>query len=151
MKDIRLIPAKPEDSAKLAEISTRAFHSDIQCGATGEGGPPGYDSPQWQAMMMKKADYYALVANGRIIGGAIVFRRKAGRYHLGRIFIDPEFHRKGVGIKAMRMVLDRYPYARRWTLETPPWNTRTREFYRKQGFRIVGETKEDIYFEKVVE
>jgi ribosomal protein S18 acetylase RimI-like enzyme len=150
MTDIQLIPAEPKDSETLADVSARAFHSDVLCGGAGEGGPPGYNSPQWQAMIMKKADYYSVILNDKIIGGAIVFRKKDGQYHLGRIFIDPELHRKGLGAKAMQMVLDRYPYAKRWTLETPPWNTRTREFYRKQGFRIVGETEEDVFFEKII-
>jgi ribosomal protein S18 acetylase RimI-like enzyme len=150
MDNIRIFPAKPEDSRILADVSTRAFHSDVLCGGAGEGGPPGYNSPQWQSMMMKKADYYVLLADGGIIGGAIVFRKKAGQYHLGRIFIDPAFHRRGIGSQTMNLILDRYPDARRWSLETPTWNTRTKAFYRRLGFRIVGETKEDALFEKII-
>jgi RimJ/RimL family protein N-acetyltransferase len=36
------------------------------------------------------------------------------------------------------------------TLETPPWNIRTRAFYTKLGFRLVKETDEDLYFERTL-
>jgi hypothetical protein len=32
-------------------------------------GPPGYDSAAWQSRMMRAADYYKVVADGRIVGG----------------------------------------------------------------------------------
>jgi len=148
MNDIHIFLSKPDDGEILVNVSKRAFHSDVNFGGVGEGGPPGYDSPQWQIMMMGKSDYYKITLNGKIIGGAIVFRKSKRIYYLGRIFIDPEYHRKGFGKEAMQLIMDKYPFAKKWTLETPPWNTRTREFYKKQGFTITSETNEDLFFEK---
>jgi ribosomal protein S18 acetylase RimI-like enzyme len=148
MGELGLDRAKPADADELAEISRRAFHSDVNCGGVGEGGPPGYDSPQWQKFIMGKGKYFKFLLDGKLIGGAIVFPQGRGHFHLGRIFLDPACHRKGLGTKAMRLVMEEFPSAEKWSLETPPWNTRTRAFYLQQGFRIVGETQDDLFLEK---
>jgi ribosomal protein S18 acetylase RimI-like enzyme len=150
MDEIEMVLAEPIDAEILANISKRAFHSDIICGGKGNGGPPGYDSPQWQSFIMNKSKYFKILLAKKIIGGVIVFIKGKGHYYLGRIFIDPSYHRKGIGTKAMQLVQSEFPLAHKWTLETPPWNSRTKEFYKKQGFQIIGENKEDVYFEKVM-
>ncbi len=150
MNEIKIMLADVSDAEALADVSKRAFHSDVNCGGIGEGGPPGYDSPQWQAMIMRKAKYYKIQLGEKTIGGAIVFSKGKSHFYLGRIFIDPAYHRKGIGTRAMDLVLKAFPSAKKWSLETPPWNSRTREFYSKRGFRKIGESKEDVFFEKVM-
>lgn len=150
MEQIQLRPAHTSEAGALAAISTRAFHSDTACGAPAVGGPPGYNSPQWQSSMMEQAAAYLSIVRGEVlIGGVIVFQQQPGEYELGRIFIDPAHCGHGVGTQAMLLLLQRFP-ATRWRLETPPWNTRTRAFYLKLGFHIVKETGDDIFFEKIV-
>jgi ribosomal protein S18 acetylase RimI-like enzyme len=150
MIHIELMRADPADAVELADISNRSFHSDVQCGGKGEGGPPGYDSPEWQARIMGKSHYYKVLLDGKMIGGAIIFPKGGVDCHLGRIFIDPAHHRKGIGTEVIRRIIAEYPLVKKWSLETPPWNTRTREFYLKQGFRIAVESKEDLFFEKSI-
>jgi ribosomal protein S18 acetylase RimI-like enzyme len=87
----------------------------------------------------------------RLIGGAIVISHPRGRYYLARIFIDPDYHRRGLGTRAMELLFETYPEARLWNLETPPWNVRTRAFYEKLGFTVIRETKDDIFFKRVME
>lgn len=148
---LTLEPARPEDASALAAISRRAFDSDVGCGAPGVGGPPGYDSADWQRAMMSRASaYWKLLLDGRLIGGAIVIGFPRGRYYLARIFIDPDFHRQGVGTQAMRALLAAYPEARVWRLETPSWNTRTRAYYEKLGFHVVRETEGDVFFQRTI-
>ena len=143
--------AQPDDAAALADISRRAFETDSAVGGTGPGGPPGYDTAAWQRSMMTKASaYWKLLLNGQLIGGAIVFSYPRGRYYLARIFLDPDYHRQGLGLRAMEALLAAYPEARVWRLETPPWNQRTRAFYKKLGFRVVRETAEDVFFQKTM-
>ncbi|MBN1261894.1 MAG: GNAT family N-acetyltransferase [Anaerolineae bacterium] len=150
MHRVALRKASPRDTHTLAEISKRAFHSDSHCGAPGSAeGPPGYASAEWQRQIMKQGDYYKVLLDGRIIGGAIVFRRAPREYELARIFIDPEVHNQGVGAQAMTLLMESYPLAKRWTLETPVWNTRTRHFYAKLGFSEIGFAPHDgVLFEK---
>jgi ribosomal protein S18 acetylase RimI-like enzyme len=149
--NLTLEPARADDDAALAGISRRAFDSDAAVGGSGPGGPPGYDSADWQRQMMTQASaYWKLLLNGRLIGGAIVFTYPRGRYYLARLYLDPDYHRQGLGLRAMAALLDAYPEARTWRLETPPWNGRTRAFYEKAGFRVVRETAEDVFFQKTM-
>lgn len=149
--EIILELARPSDAEALADISRRAFHSDIVCGAPStEGGPPGYDSPKWQGDMMQRAAYFKVEFDGELAGGAIVFDLGKGQCYVARIFLDPALHGKGLGLALMQHLFRKYPKARKWTLETPPWNTRTRAFYLKLGFREIRETDEDVFFEKLV-
>lgn len=141
-----------EDSPVLTEISQRAFDSDIRCGSEERGGPPGYDNVEWQTRMITNpgATYYKILLGERIIGGALVYPlRQEGDYCLGRIYIAPSHHRQGLGRQAMHLVERAFPDARRWVLDTPAWNTRTRQFYREVGYELV-EEGEFLVFEKMV-
>jgi GNAT superfamily N-acetyltransferase len=141
--------ATREDAETLARASQRAFHSDIHCGASGEGGPPGYDSAEWQVFAMKQMIYYKILDNDIIIGGFMVSNRGNGRYELERIFIDPDCQNQGIGAQTFEFIWHEFPLAKRWTLGTPAWNRRTRHFYRKMGFVEVGKDGPDgIRFEK---
>jgi len=146
---IRCEKARTKDAAALARISERAFHSDIHCGAPGLGGPPGYSSEQWQREMMHIGDYYKVLVGDQIVGGFIVLRKGPREYELGRIFVDPDYQNKGVGTQAFEFLWEEYPLAKRWTLDTPAWNRRTRHFYKKVGFVEVGtDDRGGILFEK---
>jgi GNAT superfamily N-acetyltransferase len=146
---IRFERARPGDADALALASERAFHSDIHCGAPGIGGPPGYDSAEWQRRMMRLAQYYKILADDQIIGGIIVFRKGTREYELGRIFVDPDFQNQGIGTQAFEFLWEEFPLAKKWILETPAWNRRTRHFYRKVGFVEVGtEGVDGIRFER---
>ena len=136
---LRFEKARSKDAEALARASERAFHSDVHCGAPSEGGPPGYRSAAWQARIMRIADYYRIVQDGRIVGGIVVFRKGTREYELGRIFVDPDVQNQGIGTAAFAFLWETYPLAKRWTLGTPAWNQRTRHFYKKVGFCEVGE------------
>lgn len=136
--EVALRPARPEEADALAEISRRAFHSDHAFGGPVSGGPPGYDSPDWQRQAMGWGRYHAVVVAGRLAGGAIVAGKGGSRFELSRLFLDPVWHRQGVGRRVMALLWKAYPEATRWTLDTPAWNRRTRPFYESLGFVEVG-------------
>jgi predicted acetyltransferase len=136
---IHISKARPTDVELLAQVSKDAFDYDIHYGAPRPGGPPGYDSPAWQAKMMRLGDYYKIEVKGQIVGGFIVLRRKAREYELGRIFIAAEHQNQGIGTQAMEFLWQKYTLVKKWTLDTPHWNTRTRHFYKKMGFDEMGQ------------
>lgn len=147
---MEITPATPEQIKRLTEISKAAFDSDASVGAPGAGGPPGYDSESWHTQMLRKRAIHAITVEGRLIGGLLVFRdtRFPGVMELGRIFIDPLFHRKGHGIKAIRKMELLFKDAKRWRLDTPIWNTRTRSFYEKLGYVVTRRSREFLFFQK---
>lgn len=149
---MRLALAGPEDAEALTAISKRAFETDVTVGRGRKGGPPGYASVKWQAEMIGRASaYWTILLDEALIGGAVVISQPRGRYTLARIFIDPDHHRRGRGLRAMQLLFNTYPEARLWNLEAPPWNTRTRAFYEKLGFEIIRETEDEVFYKKVME
>lgn len=144
--------AQAEDAPVLTEISRHAFDSDIHCGSTETGSPPGYDNVKWQADVIanRRSSYYKVLLGEQIIGDAIVYPLKGhGEYCLARIYIDSQYHRQGFGRRAMQLVEDAYPDAKRWVLDSPAWNTRTRQFYPQVGYELIAED-EFLVFEKTL-
>lgn len=148
---LKLFEASSKDAAVLAQVSKRAFDSDVDCGNLEVGGPPGYDQADWQVEMMNhpKSTYYKILLGDQVIGGAIVFKMNAEKYCLGRIFIDTKYHSQGIGAKAMKMIEGMFPEAKHWVLDTPAWNERTRYFYQKVGYTLIKEDR-DLLFEKKI-
>ena len=90
---IELRIAGPADAEVLVETCISAFHADHEflLPGTPPGGPPGYDSPEWQIEMMKQGFYYTILYEGEIVGGLILFDlskfgRAPGHWNLGRIW-----------------------------------------------------------------
>lgn len=137
--EVSITRARHRNAEKLADICKRAFHSDIHHGAPGsEGGPPGYDDPEFHAKLMGWVHYHEILDGQETVGGISV--RPSNRYHheLAQIFVDPDHHRRGLGSTAMRLVEEKYAEAKMWTLGTPSWNTRTKAFYEGLGYVKVG-------------
>ena len=148
---VEFVKATPDDAADLARASQRAFEDDVNYGAPGPGGPPGYDSPEWQTRFMYLATYYKIVADGQVIGGFIVREEANGRGMFMRAFIVPDFQNRGIGTHVMQFIESAYPGVDRWTLDTPEWNLRTQHFYEKNGYVKVGPGgTEGIMYQKIV-
>ncbi len=96
--------AQVADCAALAGSSQRAFERDVELGASGPGGPPGYDSPAWHRRAFTWAHVFRIVHEGRIVGGAIVIPHAAGRMELGRIWLEPSAQGHGWGVTAMAAI-----------------------------------------------
>lgn len=148
--EVALRRARRNEAEALAAASKRAFESDIAVGAPGPGGPPGYTSPDWQRGAMGWGRYYAIVVDGELAGGAIVVDKGGGHCHLARVFLDQAWHRQGIGRRVMALLDDAHPHARRWTLDTPLWNCRTRAFYEALGYVDVGHVQSSAGFELVL-
>jgi RimJ/RimL family protein N-acetyltransferase len=136
---IQIEPAVNSDAQILAEISRRAFEHDVNYGAPGVGGPPGYDSPDWQFNAMRQARMFKLLKDGRVVGGFVLFRKETGTVELGRAFIEPELQNQGIGTELLAFAESAFPETKRLVLDTPVWNLRTRHFYEKAGYERVGE------------
>jgi len=135
--DITLIQASELDSETLANISKRAFETDIDYGGTGVNGPPGYDSPAFYTRILRFMSSYCIMLNDNIVGGIMAnIRGKHGV--IERVFVDPDHMCKGIGSTAMNQIFSNHREVTLWTLGTPEWNIRAKPFYEKLGFRQVG-------------
>lgn len=150
---IALVKAQPQDAEQLADISKRAFHTDVNCGSPygTPGGPPGYDSPAAHTRFMKMCDYYKIVRGRTIVGAVMAKRRGTRQYECTGLFVDPDYHNQGIATEAFALLWPKYSLAKRWTVGTPAWNVRTRHFYEKLGFVLVGtDGRDGIILERVV-
>ena len=136
-KIVSLLEASELDSEHFAEIAKRAYNSDLDFGAPGPGGPQGYDSAAFYTRSLRFLGCYVVLLGEELVGGVMV---NVGGVHgvVERVFIDPNYHRKGVGSEAMKLIVARYPDVALWTLGAPEWNTRTAGFLEKLGFKHIG-------------
>ncbi len=123
-----------EEIETITKISIDAFHTDFLVGLEPNDGPPDYDSLQWHEKMQSQNCLYTYIDESEtIIGGAVLFSSHEEVY-IGRIFISPQYHRKGYGIKLMNDIENMFPYAKLFKLDTPLNNGRTNAFYKKLGY-----------------
>ena len=146
---LQLMKAGTSDAPVLNAISKHAFDSDVEVGAPSAGGPPGYMSLKYHMKMARSGHLFRLTESGLIVGGAVLFPEK-DTLNIGRIFVSPEHFRKGYGTYMMREIEAMFPDVRRFTLDTPVWNTRTNCFYTKLGYSEVRRDREFIYYLKSV-
>ena len=144
---LQFVKAGTSDAPVLNAISKHAFDSDAEVGAPSAGGPPGYMSLKYHMKMARSGHLYKLTENGLIIGGAILFP-DGDTLNIGRIFVNPDLHRKGYGIRMMREIEAMFPDIRTFTLDTPAWNIRTNSFYRKMGYTEARRDEALVYYAK---
>lgn len=145
---MKLVKTKKEDIKELVRISKEAFHSDVLVGADEAGGPPEYDNEDWHIEMMKENHLFTAFHNDRIVGGIIIFMDNPSFMYIGRIFVDPSEFRKGYGIAIMKEIERMYPDVSTWMLDTPIWNIRTNNFYKKLGYYEKKRENGNILYQK---
>ena len=144
---LQFLKASTADAVSLMCISKKAFDSDVEVGASSVGGPPGYNSLSFHTKMARMNCLYKLVDDYKIVGGALLFL-KDNELNIGRIFVDPEYFRKGYGIFMMQQIEESFAEAKVFTLDTPIWNVRTNAFYQKLGYVEENRDRDFVYYEK---
>ena len=144
---LQLTKAGTSDAPVLNAISKHAFDSDIEVGASSAGGPPGYMSLKYHMKMARSGHLFKLTEDGLILGGAVLFP-DGDTLHIGRIFVNPDLHRRGYGIRMMHEIEALFPDVRIFMLDTPAWNTRTNAFYLKLGYTETGRNNGFVYYSK---
>lgn len=145
---LQFLKAGTADAVSLMCISKKAFDSDVEVGAKGAGGPPGYATLSFHTKMARMNCLYKLVDDYKIVGGALLFL-KDNELNIGRIFVDPEHFRKGYGIFMMQQIEAMFPQVKTFSLDTPIWNIRTNAFYQKLGYVEVRRDGDFVYYEKL--
>ena len=144
---LQFLKAGTADAVSLMCISKKAFDTDVEVGASSVGGPPGYATLSFHTKMARMNCLYKLVDDYKIVGGALLFL-KDNELNIGRIFVDPEYFRKGYGIFMMQQIEESFAEVKVFTLDTPIWNVRTNAFYQKLGYEEVRRDGDFVYYEK---
>lgn len=146
---VELVKASTSDALVINSISKRSFDSDVMVGNPSVGGPPGYKSVPFHTKMARTDHLYKLTEDGLIVGGAILFP-DGEKLNIGRIFVSPEYHRKGYGSCMMQNIETMYPEVKEFYLDTPIWNIRTNHFYKKLGYLEYKRDDGFIYYVKSI-
>lgn len=144
-----IVKAEENQIEKIVDMSVRAFGTDVNVGGLEGDCPPGYDSLDWHMQMARDGHLYQAMVDENMVGAAVVFPDEIEkRVYIGRIFIDSSYHKKGYGIALMECIENSFPYAIEFNLDTPGWNKRTNNFYRKIGYDIVKVEDGFVYYQK---
>lgn len=144
---LQFTKAGTSDALVLNAISKLAFDSDVDVGAPAAGGPPGYMSLKYHMKMARSGHLYKLTENGLIIGGAILFP-DGDTLNIGRIFVNPDHHRKGYGIRMMQEIEALFSEIKEFKLDTPVWNIRTNRLYKGLGYTEIKRNQEFVFYSK---
>ena len=144
---LQFLPAGTSDALILTGISKRSFETDVSVGGPSKGGPPGYMSVPFHTKMARMKHLYKLTDNGLIVGGAIL-SLKDDTLNIERIFIAPEYFRKGYGLFIMKEIESRFKNVKKFMLDTPDWNVRTNSLYKKLGYKELRRGKGLVYYVK---
>ena len=144
---LQFLPAGTSDALTLTGISKRSFETDVSVGGPSKGGPPGYMSVPFHTKMARMKHLYKLTDNGLVVGGAIL-SLKDDVMNIERIFVAPEYFRKGYGLFMMKQIEELFSNVKRFLLDTPEWNVRTNSLYKKLGYKELRRGKGLVYYVK---
>lgn len=130
-----------EDIEAFMKAKIDAFSEDVRNYGFG---PTGYDDYEKEKENIANYPTYKIVLNDEIIGGMTCCDQGDGNFWLGGIYIDSKHQNMGIGAKAIAFLEQEFPYAKRWSLDTPYKNYRNHHFYEKMGYRKVGETEPKV-------
>ena len=144
---LQFLPAGTSNALTLTGISKRSFETDVSVGGPSKGGPPGYMSVPFHTKMARMKHLYKLTDNGLVVGGAIL-SLKDDVLNIERIFVAPEYFRKGYGLFMMKQIEELFSNVKRFLLDTPDWNVRTNSLYKKLGYKELRRGKGLVYYVK---
>lgn len=144
---LQFLPAGTSDALTLTGISKRSFETDVSVGGPSKGGPPGYMSVPFHTKMARMKHLYKLTDNGLVVGGAIL-SLKDDVLNIERIFVAPEYFRKGYGLFMMKQIEELFSNVKKFLLDTPDWNVRTNSLYKKLGYKELRRGKGLVYYVK---
>lgn len=137
--EIALIPVCAEDISEFKRDMQKAF----QKGAENEFGSLDTEIlPEGDidlSLMTEGAVAYKAIANGKMVGGAIVvIDETTRRGHLDFLYVKYGFQSRGVGKAIWKAIEKRYPDTELWETCTPYFEKRNIHFYVNCcGFHIV--------------
>lgn len=155
MENIGLKLAQSNDACLVTEIQKTSFmplyekyRDDIS---------PVFDTPEMIAERIETSDYYIIYSGEESVGGIrVVGNSDDDTFRISPVFLVPSVQDKGVGTKVMRLVFNKYPQAKKWSLATIKEEKRNCHFYENLGFVPTGEEKRVnenmtlVFYEKTV-
>ena len=141
MSEVKLIPLEMPDREQFITDNQTAFNY----GALEEFGKRNERFEEESQIISRdtieksidSGTAYRIMLDGQKVGGTVV-KVDGDKGDLELLFIDPEFHGKGIGYKAWCEIEKMYPDVKVWETFTPYFEKRNIHFYvNRCGFQIV--------------
>ncbi len=145
--------AEVEDYKIITEIKMLAYNDETRRFGPGrDGGPFGYDSEEETQRLIKKYLFYKIMLDNKIIGSFWLYGEDDKSYELEDLCIYPEYHNKGFGFEALRLMERLHPQTRTWRLATPHYSVKNQYLYEKFGYRKTGQSEDGFlfFYEKLI-
>ncbi|PEV97766.1 GNAT family N-acetyltransferase [Bacillus cereus] len=143
------------DAEELTEIMARTFDEEAKRWLCGQADvidyniqPPGYSSVEMMKYSIEELDSFKVIADEEIIGGIIVTISGKSYGRMDRIFVDPVYQGKGIGSQVIKLIEEEFPNIKIWDLETSSRQVNNHHFYKKMGYQIIFESKDEYCYVK---
>jgi RimJ/RimL family protein N-acetyltransferase len=149
---IKLITACEEHAPLLTLSSQRAYDKAAVNHGKTPWGPRGYKSTKGYLYYIEKLETYCISYEEIIVGGIVVSENGFNVKEILRIFVDPDFQRRGIGTEALLKLIN-ISNVNEWTAGTIKWNHENTRFLEKNGFSKIGEIKGDepyLWYQKKI-
>ena len=106
-----------------------------------------WHDPQLLASQVQNPDIFFGVAkdeSNTILGLVTVRKQDDDTVVVGRLYVNPQYQRKGIGSKLLEESIIAFPGTRRLRLEVEKQNEKGLSFYQKQGFREISRKEEKV-------
>ncbi len=62
---------------------------------------------------MNGCDYYEIWYGDALVGAIMVLKKNVAHYECCGLFVDPEYHNRGIATRAFELIWTMYPHAKR--------------------------------------
>lgn len=145
---------KIDDAEKIVEVKRLAYtDEDIRFGE-GRGNYLKYiGNVGFISWCMNRYHLYKIILDGKIIGTFWLDHETDDRpdhVELQDFCIIPEYQNKGYGAKVMELMEKLHQNIKIWSLGTSSFSVRNQHLYEKMGYKKVGQTEENVLYEKII-
>ena len=136
---VGLLSARAEDAYRLTEMQARAFMPSVHKRGGYETSPAAETPDRMlERITGAKSHCFIITLDGVYAGMICIKEIGEDAFKINPIFVLPEFQNQGVGQEALRLAMERFPVARRWTLFCVREEEKNIHFYEKLGFSKTG-------------
>ena len=138
-ENVCLIPAKPEDAARIHAMKYAAFLPLYERYHDHDTNPAAEPPEKVQHQLADPDSDWYFIRSGRVTAGAVrVVRMGGGICRISPLMILPAYQHRGLARKAMDALFAQYPDAAVWQLSAIRQEHRTCHFYEQCGFVYTG-------------
>lgn len=147
---LRIERAQLEDADIIKDINTMAFNDEMNRVLGRDGGPPGYNTREEHVKLIKKFLVYKVVKENTVIGSLFLVDHTPEHYSLESFCIYPEYQNRGYGFGTLKLIEEKHPEVKKWTLESMKGSDRIQHLYEKFGYKKVSEEEWFYCYEKTI-